>query len=86
MKLSETEKKIVKIVEKEFRATPKLIAKKMNLSEQHVRNLMANLSRFEFLKRVARGLYERGSQKLPELETLGKKIKNVHEKITKTTS
>ena len=83
MKLSETEKRIIKIVEMEVRATPKLIAKKLKLSEQHVRNLMANLTRFEFLSRITRGLYERGTQKIPELQIVGKKIKRVHNKLVK---
>ncbi|MHA1766290.1 MAG: hypothetical protein ACTSVK_08510 [Promethearchaeota archaeon] len=81
MKLSKTELKIIKTVEKEFRATPLLVAKKLNLSKQHVRNLMVNLTRFDFLKRVARGLYERGTQKVPKVHVIGKKLKEINERI-----
>ena len=83
MKLTETERKIITIVKEEVRVTPKLIASKLGLSEQHVRNLMANLTRFGFLNRITRGLYEKGSEKVPELRTIGKKIRNVHYKVMK---
>ena len=86
MKLTQTERKIIAIVKEEVRVTPKLIAGQLGLSEQHVRNLMANLTRFGFLNRIARGLYEKGSERVPELKKIGTKISNVHKKITKKNS
>ena len=83
MKLTETEKKIIRTVEKEIRTTPKLIAKKLNISEQHVRNLMSNLSRFGLLNRIARGVYEKGAKEIPGVQKIGKGIKGLHDKVTK---
>ncbi|MHA1143317.1 MAG: winged helix-turn-helix transcriptional regulator [Candidatus Helarchaeota archaeon] len=83
MKLTETEKKILKTVAEEARTTPKLIAKKLKLSEQHVRNLVSNLYRFGFLKRVTRGLYEPVMSKYEEFRLLGEKARSIHARYGK---
>ena len=83
MNLTETEKKIIRIVEKEVRSTPKLVAKKIGVSDQHVRNLMSNLSRFGLLKRIARGVYEKGAKDIPGVTKVGKGLKVLHDKVTK---
>ena len=80
MKLTETEKRILKQVDKEVRTTPKLIAKKLKISDQHARNLMSNLCRFGFLNRITRGLYEITASKIPEIRVIGKRVKQVHAK------
>lgn len=83
MNLTETEKRILKLVKKEVRTTPKLIAKKLNLSEQHVRNIMANLCRFGFLNRITRGLYEVAASKIEEIKFLGEKVKEIRSRYSK---
>ncbi|MBD3229783.1 MAG: hypothetical protein GF329_16495 [Candidatus Lokiarchaeota archaeon] len=80
MPLSETEKKIIEQVKKEVRSTPKLIAKKLDLNNQHIRNLMSDLCRFGFLKRITRGVYEATSKKIPQVKTVGRKAKDLHDK------
>jgi len=83
MKLTETEKRIILTVENDIRSTPKLIAKKLNISEQHVRNLMSNLSRFGLLNRIARGVYEKAAKDIPGVKKVGIGIKKLHSKVTK---
>lgn len=83
MKLTDTELKIIKQLIEEGRSTPKLIANKLDLSEQHIRNLMSDLCRFGFLKRITRGLYEVSSSKIPEIKKAGKKAKEIYDQYVK---
>ena len=83
MNLTETEKKIINQVKNEVRSTPKLISKKLNLSTQHIRNLMSNLCRFGFLKRITRGVYEATATQSSKIRATGKKAKEVYNNIMK---
>ena len=83
MELSETEIRILKKVEEEVRTTPKLIAEELGLNPQHIRNLMASLAKFGFLKRITRGLYVITSPKSEIIRQLGSKAKSIYLKVDK---
>jgi predicted transcriptional regulator len=61
--LSLTERKILHLLEHELKITsPVELAKKLGLNVQHIRNLVANLAKHEYLRRVVRGAYEIGKK------------------------
>ncbi len=50
-------------MEHELKITsPAELAKKLGLNNQHMRNLVANLAKHDYIRRVVRGAYEIGKK------------------------
>ena len=61
MGLSKTEQKILHLMEHELKiASPIDLAKHLGLNSQHVRNLVVNLAKHDYIRRLVRGAYELG--------------------------
>ena len=63
MQLSKTEQKILHLMEHELKiASPIDLSKKLGLNSQHIRNIVSNLAKQDYIRRLVRGAYELGKK------------------------